>query len=256
MQTHRQAVNAQFDPQAQAYLTSSAHAQGPDLIRAQALLAQHLPAKAQCLDVGCGAGHLSFAIAPGVARVLALDPAAAMLSVVAAEAERRALRNIEVQAGQVEALPFEDASFCLVATRFSAHHWTRLESGLREMRRVLRPGGYLLLIDIEGSEDALVDTHLQTIELLRDRSHVKNRTPSEWARQLADAGFDVSAHETWPHRLDFTPWVERMRTPPARVALLRELQREAPQEVRQALNIGEDGSFTPTTGLYWARARA
>ncbi|WP_028534925.1 class I SAM-dependent methyltransferase [Paludibacterium yongneupense] len=256
MKTHHDAVHAQFDPRAQAYLTSRSHAEGADLLRAQALVAQTFPARANVLDIGCGAGHLSYALAPGVARVVALDPSERMLAVVAAEARARSLPQIETRAGRAEALSFDDASFCMAASRYSAHHWTQLETALHEMRRVIRPGGYLMMIDIEGCEDALVDTHLQTIELLRDRSHVKNRSPSEWRRLLHVAGFDVLAHESWPTRLDFTAWVERMRTPPDLVAVLHALQSGAPQEVRQALAIEDDGSFTVNTGLFWARVSA
>src|SRR5690606_30359055 len=101
--------------------------------------------------------------------------------------------------------------------------------------------------------NALVDTHLQAVELLRDRSHVRDRSPSEWGRLIADAGFSDIAHQNWITRLAFEPWVTRMRTSPERVAMIRAMQREAPAEVRQALAIEEDGSFSMKTGLWWAQ---
>ena len=257
MSTHEQTVLAQFDAQARAYLTSAVHAQGPDLVRAQDLARhaarQAAPAPAAAaLDVGCGAGHLSFAIAPDFARVVALDPAPGMLAVVRDAAAARHLPQIETVEGAGDRLPFADESFDLVCSRKSAHHWRRIEPALRELRRVLKPGGHLLMIDTEGEEDPLADTHLQTIELLRDRSHVRSHTPRQWQAMLAAAGFAVVAHETWPLRLEFASWVERMRTPPDAVAMIRRLQAEAPAEVRQALGYEEDGSFTIRTGLYWA----
>jgi len=48
--------------------------------------------------------------------------------------------------------------------------------------------------------------------------------------------------------------VARMRTPASRVAMIREVQREAPSEVQNALMLEADGSFTFTTGLFWAHA--
>jgi len=253
MITHEDTVRAQFQPQAQAYLDSPVHAQGPDLERACALVGRFVPAAGQALDVGCGAGHLSFALAPLVARVVALDPIPAMLEAVRSGAAARGLAGIETWEGGCVALPFEPGSFDLVATRYSAHHWSRLEKALREMKRVLRPGGHLLVIDVEGDGNALVDTHLQALELLRDRSHVRDRSAREWRALLAGARFELVQEDRWPLRLELASWTARMATPPARVAMIRELQAEAPEEVRQDLAIEADGSFSVWTALYWAR---
>jgi len=252
--THQQAIQQQFDPQAQAYLASTVHAQGPDLAHAQQLVARHLPAsKARVLDVGCGAGHLAFALSPHVHHVMAVDPSPGMLDTVRRAAQHRGLGHIDTVQAQADDLPFADGHFCTVATRYSAHHWTALEASLREMYRVIKPGGYLLMIDILGHEDALVDTHLQAMEVLRDRSHVRNRSATQWQALLAEAGFTVHEQAQWPVRLEFAPWVARMQTPACQVEGIRALQEGAPAEVRQALSIDTVGSFTAHTGLFWAR---
>ncbi len=252
--THQQAIQQQFDPQAQAYLASTVHAQGPDLAHAQQLVARRLPAsKARVLDVGCGAGHLAFALAPHVHQVTAADPSPGMLETVHQAARSKGLGNIDTVQAQADALPFEDGHFCTVATRYSAHHWTALEASLREMHRVIKPGGYLLVIDILGHEDALVDTHLQAMEVLRDCSHVRNRSTSQWSALLRETGFTVHEQAQWPVRLAFADWVARMRTPALHAQAIRCLQQGAPHEVQQALAIEPDGSFTPRTGLFWAR---
>lgn len=254
---HQQTIQQQFDPQAQAYLGSAVHAQGPDLAHAQRLVAEHLPAaSARVLDIGCGAGHLAFALAPHVKQVTAADPSPGMLATVQHAARARGLHNIDTVRAQADALPFDDAHFCAVVTRYSAHHWTALEASLREMYRVIKPGGWLMVIDILGDEDALVDTHLQAMELLRDRSHVRNRSASQWRRLLAEAGFDVQQQEHWPVRLEFASWVARMRTPALQGDAIRALQQGAPEEVQQALHIEANGSFTARTGLLWARRGA
>jgi len=254
MKNHLQTNLDQYATQAQAYLDSPVHAQGPDLATAQAFVAQSVPARGQALDIGCGAGHLSFALAPHLARVVAVDPSAPMLATVRQAALDRGCAHIETVQSSAEQLPFPDASFDLVCSRYSAHHWTRLEAALAEMRRVLKPGGHLMLIDVQGEEDALVDSHLQTIELLRDRSHVRNRTVSQWQGLLGSAGFEGLSHQAWPVHIEFSSWVARMRTPASRVAMIREVQREAPSEVQNALMLEADGSFTFTTGLFWAHA--
>jgi ubiquinone/menaquinone biosynthesis C-methylase UbiE len=253
MRTHSQAVHDQFDAQAQAYLTSAVHAAGPDLRAAHERAQQSLQASAAVLDVGTGAGHLSFALAPLAARVVALDPSPGMLATVRQAAAARNLTQIETCEASADALPFADASFDLVCSRYSAHHWRDVPRALAQLRRVVRPHGFILLIDLLGDEDPLVDTHLQGIELLRDTSHVRNRSVPEWQALLRGAGFDPLEHSVWHTRLEFAAWVARMRTPAVLVAALQMLQASAPAEVRRALNIEPDGSFTARTGLFWGR---
>jgi hypothetical protein len=93
-----------------------------------------------------------------------------------------------------------------------------------------------------------MDTWLQSKELLRDPSHVRDRSASEWSQLIAQAGFHLLEQETFPTRLPFEPWVERMRTPAERVTAIRSLQARAPAEVRTALQLEPDGSFTPRRG--------
>jgi ubiquinone/menaquinone biosynthesis C-methylase UbiE len=254
MRSHDDAVLRQYDPQARAYLTSAVHAAGPDLERARDLVREALPSRASIVDVGCGAGHLAFALAPHVARIAAVDPAPAMLATVHAAARERGFANIETCTGSAASLPFRGGTFCTAASRYSAHHWLDVPGALDEMRRVLKPGGFVLLIDVLGADSPLVDTHLQALELLRDPSHVRNLSAPEWRAALERAGFEVLEHAVWPTRIEFAAWIERMRTPPDSVAAIRRLALLAPREVSDALAIAPDGSFTLRTGLFWARA--
>jgi ubiquinone/menaquinone biosynthesis C-methylase UbiE len=254
MSDHARAVHNQFDPQAAAYLSSRVHAEGADLRRAAERVGAVIPAhKGQGLDVGCGAGHLAYALAPRLNRMVAVDPSPAMLATVADEARTRGLR-IETVEARADALPFADGEFCVAASRYSAHHWQGLETALAEMRRVVKTGGYLLMIDVVGHEDDLVDTHMQAIELLRDRSHRRNLKASQWRRLITGSGFEMVEEAFWPLPLEFSAWVTRMRTPPLRVDAIRNLLDEAPAEVRDALKVQPDHSFTFRTGLFWARA--
>ena len=256
MSTHLEAVNARFDPRAQAYLSSSVHSAGPDLQCARELLSGLATRPALALDLGTGAGHLAYAMAEVAGTVIAFDASESMLEVVARTASERGLRHLKTQCGDVHSLPFADSSFDLVATRYSAHHWIDLEKAMAELRRVLRPGGHVLVIDLEGQEQALVDTHLQCIELLRDTSHVRNRSRTQWRALLQGIGVECMHEQHWPTRLQFDTWVQRMRTPETMVRAIRELMQGAPLEVREALQVEPDGSFTPSTGLWWGRRPA
>ena len=251
MPTHEQTVQNQFDPRAEDYRNSAVHASGPDLEYARTLVANAAQRPQRALDLGCGAGHLSFALAAHVGRLVALDPSPGMLAAVSRGAAERGLTQIETRPGSAESLPYPDGSFELVCTRYSAHHWSRLKAAVGEIVRVLAPGGHVLLIDVVAPPDALSDTHLQAMELLRDASHVRNRSVGEWRELLGRAGLAEQQYRQWPVRIEFTSWVARMRTPETRIAAIRALQSAAPHEVREALGIGADGSFVLQTGLFW-----
>jgi len=243
-------VQQQFGERANAYLTSAVHAQGSEF--AELLTAVEGHKDAELLDLGCGAGHVSFHLAPAVGRVVAYDLSRQMLDVVQQTAMERRLRNIETLVGAAEQLPFEDGSFDFIVSRFSAHHWSDLGQALREVRRVLKPGGRAAFVDVVAPGLPLLDTHLQAVELLRDTSHVRDYSPAEWARQLGDAGLRVTAGKTQRLRLEFRSWVERMRTPDVFRAAIRQLQQASSREVQTYFEIADDGSFSTDMLLVWA----
>ncbi len=251
MHNHDATVLDQYDSRAEAYLTSAVHAAGADLERMADLIG-HRP-DAVALDMGCGGGHVAFRMAGQVGKVVAYDLSAAMLDTVAAEARRRGLDNLVTKQGAAEALPCPDASFDIVATRYSAHHWGAFRDGLAQMRRVVKPDGLGLFMDVVSPGVPLLDTWLQTLELLRDPSHVRNASVAEWQTTLAAVGFAVDDVVTYRLRLEFASWIARMRTPDVHVAAIRSLHARAASEVRDYFQIGDDGSFTVDTALIVAR---
>ncbi|ALS66432.1 class I SAM-dependent methyltransferase [Pandoraea apista] len=242
---HNAVVTGQFGPQASAYLTSANHAKGADLEQLAAIARAH--PGAQVLDLGCGAGHVSFFTAPHVARVVAYDLSADMLGVVAGEAAKRGLTNVDTQLGAAESLPFSDASFDLVFSRYSAHHWADVGAALREMRRVLKPGGRVVICDVASTGQPLFDTYLQAVEVLRDTSHVRDYAASEWMMMAAGAGFSVASLTPRTLELDFKTWTTRMRTPEPMQVAIRALQTAMADDVRRHFKIQDDGSFTLDT---------
>ena len=231
----------QFGASAHAYLSSSVHAQGTDLQRLTEL-SRRLDRPA-ALDLGCGAGHAGFAMAQGGARVTAYDLSAEMLAVVEGEVQRRGIHGMQTRQGPAEHLPFADATFDLVATRFSAHHWLDVSAAMREVRRVLRADGTLVVIDAIAPESPLLDTLLQTVEILRDASHVRDYRVSEWAALLQAAGFAAPESDTWTLPMEFATWVARMRTPELRVNAIRDVLARATEEARRHFRMQTDGSF-------------
>jgi SAM-dependent methyltransferase len=241
VEAHERVVEAQFGPQARAYVESAVHSQGADLDAIGALARELSPELA--LDLGAGGGHVSYAVAPHARRVIATDLSSEMLAAVAETAREKGLNNIETAEAPAERLPFEDETFGFVASRFSAHHWRDFDAGLREARRALKRGGRAAFVDVYAPGQALFDTHLQAIELLRDHSHVRDYTCAQWLDALARAGFAVEACRTWRLRMDFPVWTARMRTPQENVKAIRALQIAASAETKAHFAIEPDGSF-------------
>ena len=243
-------VTEQFGKTANAYLSSAVHAQGADLVLMQECARRH--GRPVVLDLGCGAGHASFAVAPVAESVVAYDLAQPMLDVVEHARLQRGLHNISTQQGDVASLPFADASFDMVVTRFSAHHWSDVAGALAECWRVLRPNGTLLVVDIVAPKTALYDTTLQAVELLRDGSHVRDYRACEWGAKFDNAGFAHSLRSVWKLTMQFDEWVARMRTPGERIAAIRNLFDAAPEEARQYFALQDDYSFDIDAALFEA----
>ena len=166
-----------------------------------------------------------------------------MLDAVGREAAGRGLGNIALRRGAAEALPFADASFDLVVTRYSAHHWTDMAAGVKEIRRVLKPGGRAVIIDVVSPGPPALDTYLQAVELLRDPSHIRDYSAVEWLAAVADAGLKLERCELRPLALDFGTWIERMKPPRSHAEAICSLQALMPQDVAAAFVLRPDGSF-------------
>src|SRR5262245_7959052 len=98
------------------------------------------------LDVATGPGEPAATIAGIVGargRVVGVDIVPAMIEAARREAERRGLGNASFREASAEALPFDDGSFDAAVSRFGVMFFPRPEAGIREMLRVLAPGGRL-----------------------------------------------------------------------------------------------------------------
>lgn len=238
----KDSVNQQFSQVAANYTTSTVHAKGIDL--PEMLAHAELTGNERVLDAGTGAGHTALLFAPHVAHVTAVDLSDAMLAQCTQQAQEQGIDNVEFLVGDVEKLDFADESFDLVVSRYSAHHWPHPQFALTEFRRVLKPHGRFLLSDIVSFDDFTTDTFVQAIELLRDTSHVRDHTIKQWQAMFTEAGFEPETVFTWDLFLEFRSWVTRMQTPQHNVTMLETLLENAADEVKQALKIQADHSFT------------
>jgi ArsR family transcriptional regulator len=139
-------------------------------------------------DLGCGAGHISEALAPCVARVIAVDESGPMLA--AAQARLKAHQNVELRTGTIESLPIDDATLDAAVLFLVAHFITDPAKVMREIRRVLKPGGRLLIVDLMSHDRIEYVVQLGHVWQGFDGDQVK-----EW---LTEAGFTACRYRALP----------------------------------------------------------
>ncbi len=207
----RDDVRAQFGQSAEDYLTSAVHAKVDDLAD---VLSQIPSGLASGVDAACGAGHSAFALAGHVGQAVALDLTPEMLGVTLREAAERGISNLTGLLGDALAMPLPDGSQDIVLCRTAAHHFSSVPQFLAECRRVLRPGGWVAVIDTISPEDEGAARALNELEAIRDPSHVWSLSSSAWQAALREAGFEVAFVRDDQHKsIEFQSWVERMRVP-------------------------------------------
>jgi ubiquinone/menaquinone biosynthesis C-methylase UbiE len=205
-------VKAQFGATAAGYATSVGHARGDELSRIAELVAGPV-AERKALDIATGAGHTAFAVAPYVREVIATDVTPEMLLQTQAGAISRGLDNVETASADAHALPYPDNTFAIVTSRIAPHHFSALPLAVREIARVTQPGGLVIVVDSVVPEDPDLDAFLNHVEKLRDPSHVRSRTETEWRQLFEDNNLAIIAAERYPHTHDYADWVARALVP-------------------------------------------
>jgi ubiquinone/menaquinone biosynthesis C-methylase UbiE len=183
---HEQLVHEQFTRQAVPF--SEAPSMRDEIAIAHVLNAC-APTPADCsLDVACGPGLVVLAFARAVAHATGLDATQAMLDRAMQLQRSSGIANVTWRRGDACRLPFEDATFDIVTTRFAWHHMQDPAHALAEMLRVCRPGGRLVVCDVVTSDDAAQARAFNDLERLRDPSTVLFRSEAQLLSILTDAG--------------------------------------------------------------------
>ena len=145
------------------------------------------------LDVACGPGLVVCAFAPLIREATGIDMTPAMLERARKLAADKGLTNVAWQHGDVYSLPYGDARFTIVTTRFSFHHFLDPAAVLREILRVCAPGGRIVVVDDYSSEDPAKAAAFNRLEKLRDPSHCRCLTLSELKGLFGRAGLPEPA---------------------------------------------------------------
>ena len=114
--------------------------------------------------------------------------------------------------GDAAELPFPDNRFEIVFSRLAFHHFSDTKQAFAEMVRVLKPGGKLVLIDLEAAEEPWRETE-DRIEKLRDPSHVRNLSCADMRELYLAHGLSISQCETVRMPTILQNWLEHTKTP-------------------------------------------
>ncbi len=190
---HQARILDQFTRQAEPFATAPA-IRNPEALNRIVAMTMAGP-EDTVLDVACGPGLLVCAFARVVRHATGIDLTPAMLDQAKALAQQEGLTNVTWEQGDVLPLPFDDGQFSIVSARFAFHHFLDPLAVLKEMRRVCRPAGHIVVADsapASGKADAF-----NAMELLRDPSHVRAMPLAELCELFHEAGLNEPRIETY-----------------------------------------------------------
>lgn len=189
------------------------------------------------IDVAAGTCSCGRSIGPLVKMVTCIDSTLQMLEAGREEAHKENLDNMIFIKGYAEKLPFLNDSFDIVISRLALHHFENIEDAFLEMRRVLKPNGKLVIIDMEATTEKL-RAKQDEIETMRDPSHIKNLSESEMLNLFKKNNLEVVKSEKTKISVSLNSWLELTKTPTP-----------IKDEIRELMNLeisdGEETGFLP-----------
>ncbi len=192
------------------------------------------------LDVACGPGSCTLAFAARCASAVGLDVSAALIERARAEAVRRGVANAGFTVGEVERMPFADAAFGAAVCRFSFHHCVRPERVFAEMSRLVRPHGWMVIVDVTAAEDPAKAALHNELERLCDPTHARTLAASEFERMFAAHGFRVAMKIARKARTTAENWMRFGGAPAENAARLRGMLEDAVEGDRPGLSLMRD----------------
>ena len=160
------------------------------------------------LDVACGPGIVSTAFAQNVKQVYSLDITDKMVEIC----NNLVINNINAVQGSAENLPFEDQKFDIVVNRLAIHHFHDPSKVLKEMKRVLKVDGMIIIADIFSSDDKEKAKLHNSLEYLRDPSHTKMLSLKEFEDLFEENNLEIIKSKTFEQDCDLEQWLKITNT--------------------------------------------
>ena len=235
----RELILDQFTRQATPFSTAATIADTDAL--ALILEAAHPGPADTVLDLACGGGIVVCAFAPHVRRAVGIDVTPAMLDRARLLAAEKGLDNVAWDQGEVTALPYPDASFTIVTTRFAVHHFPDPAAVMREMVRVCAPGGRILIVDTYAADDPVKAATFNRLEKLRDPSHVRCLGLGELQGLFRTAGLPSPRASYYQLRDEVANLLARSFPNPGDDAKIVDLFRQSAKDDRLGIPVEVEG---------------
>jgi ubiquinone/menaquinone biosynthesis C-methylase UbiE len=210
---HKETVQRQFTKTAEAF-SVFAQRDTPEILAEHAALVKPQPADL-ALDVACGPGALVLALAPSVRFARGVDITAALLRQALRFRAEKQVANAGFDRGDAEQLPYPDGAFDVVTCRYTFHHLPKPALVLKEMIRVMKPEGRLMIIDSLSPEiDSKFEYH-NRIEKVRDPSHTESLRLTTFLTLFDEHGLEVQRQAIRRRARSFNQWLQRAGLDPA-----------------------------------------
>lgn len=205
-----------------------------------------LPSGLRVLDVGTGNGRLALMLAEDGAReVVGIDISPAMLEVaeyLRAISDAPSAQRVNYRLASAQNLPFRSEGFDAAVCRLVLHHTHGPDALLRELVRVLRPGGSLILADLLAADDPVRRATQNTIEARRNPSHVAIYTADQYRKMVTNVGLAIDNEAVAVFERELEDWLSDYQSEPANRAVVREMVEAGLETDATGLKVRQQGN--------------
>ncbi|NME34988.1 MULTISPECIES: methyltransferase domain-containing protein [Fusobacterium] len=159
------------------------------------------------LDLACGVGVIALELSKYAEIVDALDISPLMIEKIKKACNKKGISNINYLVGDAHNLKYEDNTFDTIVTRLSMHHFNNPVVVLKEIKRVLKNFGELIIIDIIANENEEEAKLQDSFNKIRDFSHNKFFTLNSLKKMLKDESFINPEIQLWKQKRNFKDWI-------------------------------------------------
>lgn len=205
------------------------------------------------LDIGTGAGFAAFELSKSCEKVEATDISEGMINEAKKIMKERKINNLNFNICSAEELNYSDKEFDIVTCRTAAHHFLDVEKFCSEVHRVLKDEGEFIIVDTITSDQIKLNNWHQEVELIRDKSHIKNLSLIEWKSILKISKFSFLDIIQSRVTMNLNDWMERSGTSDEDKKILKDKFQNSNEKIKRFFGIkilNNDISFYWPVGIF------
>ena len=205
------------------------------------------------LDIGTGAGFAAFELSKSCEKVEATDISEGMINEAKKIMKERKINNLNFNICSAEELNYSDKEFDIVTCRTAAHHFLDVEKFCSEVHRVLKDEGEFIIVDTITSDQIKLNNWHQEVELIRDKSHIKNLSLIEWKSILKISKFSFLDIIQSRVTMNLNDWMERSGTSDEDKKILKDKFQNSNKKIKSFFGIkilNNDISFYWPVGIF------